>query len=73
MGLDAYRLFIIRFYTFSEGRTLNNVFQGQFILRIDQKNFILDIGKIIIVGKILNVGQFKVIVQGDFKVNPCQE
>ena len=33
----------------------------------------IDIGKIIIVGQILNLGQFKVSVQGHFRVNLCQE
>ena len=31
------------------------------------------IGNIIIVGQILNLGQFKVTVQGHFRVIPCQE
>ena len=33
----------------------------------------IDIGKIIIVGQILNLGQFKVSVQGHLRVNLCQE
>ena len=33
----------------------------------------IDIGKIIIVGQMLNLGQFKVPVQGHFRGNLCQE
>ena len=39
-----------------------HVSYGQIILCINQKNIIWDIGKIIIVGQMLNVGQFKVTV-----------
>ena len=35
-----------------------------------RKNMNIDIGKIIIVGQILNLGQFKVYVQGHFRVSP---
>ena len=43
------------------------------ILCIHQKNMNIDIGKIIIVGQILSLGQFKVSGQGHFRVNLCQE
>ena len=33
----------------------------------------IDIGKIIILGQILNLGQFTVSVQGHFRVNLCQD
>ena len=39
----------------------------------NQKNMNIDRGKTIIVGQILNLGQFKVSVQGHFRVNLCQE
>ena len=50
-----------------------HVSYGQIILCINHKNMNIDIGKMVIVGQMLNLGQFKVTVQGHLEVNLHQK